>query len=238
MNVFNIVNSLAPIDLRNIRRDNSLKWMIFIPILMALFLRWGVPPISDRLMEEYGFFLTPYYPVFIAYFFVINCPLVFAVLTGLLLLDEKDDNTLTALQVTPLSLNRYIAYRVAIPVLLTIMLMFIIFPIANIVRFDPVVILWTAIVAAPIAPMVALFIATYAQNKVQGFALLKLSGIVLLAPIPKPNDTPALSFKRSVLGETHSQPNPPPIFLKEPLFLSPVEPDLAEALFLAGGVLQ
>lgn len=33
------------------------------------------------------------------------------------------------------------------------------------------------------APMLALYLASHAQNKVQGFALMKLSGIVLFAPI-------------------------------------------------------
>ncbi len=183
MNARTVLRSLGPIDIRSVRRDSALSWMIFIPILSALVLRWGVPPLTARLLERNGFDLAPYYPVILAYFFVVMCPITFGVLIGFLLLDEKDDNTLTALQVTPLSLNSYLAYRVAIPVVLTIVLMFVIFPLANLGPFDPMVILVSAIAAAPMAPMFALFLAAQAQNKVQGFALMKLAGIVLFAPI-------------------------------------------------------
>jgi fluoroquinolone transport system permease protein len=183
MNLNMIFRSLGPIDIRNIRRDSMISWMIFLPVMLALFMRWAVPPITARLMQQYDFDFTIYYPVLLAYFFVGMCPMIFGALIGFLLLDEKDDKTLTALQVTPLPLNSYILYRVAIPVILTIVLMFIIFPLSNMVIFNPRTILLTAIAAAPMAPMLALFFASFAQNKIQGFALMKLTGIVLLAPV-------------------------------------------------------
>lgn len=183
MNLNMIFRSLGPIDIRNIRRDSMISWMILLPVMLALFMRWGVPPITARLMQQYNFDFTTYYPVLLAYFFVGMCPMIFGALIGFLLLDEKDDKTLTALQVTPLPLNSYILYRVAIPVILTIVLMFIIFPLSNMVIFNPRTIFLTAISAAPMAPMLALFFASFAQNKIQGFALMKLTGVVLLAPV-------------------------------------------------------
>lgn len=182
MNLSVIFRSLGPIDIRNIRRDNMLSWMIFIPVLCALVLRWGVPPLTASLQREYGFDLTPYYPALLAYFLVVMTPIVFAVLIGFLLLDEKDDNTLTALQVTPLSLNSYIAYRVAIPLVLTVGMLFILFPLANLGSLSWAATLVVALAAAPQAPMFALFLAALAQNKVQGFALMKMAGMLLLAP--------------------------------------------------------
>jgi fluoroquinolone transport system permease protein len=178
-----ILRSLGPIDLRGIRRDSMLSWMIVIPILSALILRWAVPPLTEALIWRYDFNLEPYYPVLLAYFFVVMSPIIFSVLVGFLLLDEKDDRTLTALLITPLSINSYLAYRVALPVILTILLMFIIFPLANLgeLTFGPL--LLTAISAAPMSPMFAMYLASMAQNKVQGFALTKLSGFVLFVPI-------------------------------------------------------
>lgn len=183
MSFVTALRALGPIDIRGVRRDSMLKWMIFVPVACALILRWGVPPLTRRLLAAYRFDLIPYYPVLLAYFLVLMCPIVFGTLIGFLLLDEKDDHTLTALAVTPLALTSYIAYRVAVPVLLTIVLMFVLFPLANLTAFDAPVILLTAIAAAPTAPMFAMFVASQAQNKVQGFALMKLSGMVLFAPV-------------------------------------------------------
>jgi fluoroquinolone transport system permease protein len=72
---------------------------------------------------------------------------------------------------------------VAVPIILTFVLMFAIFPLANLTPFNVRTILISAIAAAPMAPMLALLLASFAQNKVQGFALMKLTGIVLFAPI-------------------------------------------------------
>jgi fluoroquinolone transport system permease protein len=150
---------------------------------MALLARWGVPPLTAWLMEQYEFDLTHYYPVLLAYFFIGMCPMLFGAVIGFLLLDEKDDRTLTALQVTPLPLSGYVLYRVTVPIILTFGLMFVIFPLANLTPFEPRVILISAVAAAPMAPMLALFIAAIAQNKVQGFALMKLTGFIFIAPV-------------------------------------------------------
>lgn len=183
MNLNMVFRSLGPIDIRSVRRDSLISWMIYIPIFMALLMRWGVPPLTARLMQEYSFDLVPYYPVLLAYFFIGMCPMIFGALIGFLLLDEKDDRTLTALQVTPLPLNGYILYRVTVPILLTFGLMFILFPLANLTPFDLRTILLSAIAAAPMAPMLALIFGSVAQNKVQGFALMKLMGFIFVAPI-------------------------------------------------------
>ncbi len=183
MNVVQALRALGPIDLRGVRRDSTLSWMVFVPLVSALALRWGLPPLSARLLERYDFDLTPYYPALLAYFFVVMTPVVFGTLIGFLLLDEKDDKTLTALQVTPLSLNGYMAYRITIPVLLTLLMMFVIFPLSMLDDLPLLHILITALAAAPLSPLFALYLASMAQNKVQGFALMKLSGFLLLVPI-------------------------------------------------------
>lgn len=183
MNITKVLRSLGPIDIRNIRRDSLVAWMIYIPILMALLVRFGAPPLTARLLEQYNFDLTTYYPVLLSYFFIGMCPIVFGAVIGFLLLDEKDDRTLTALQVTPMPLSSYLIYRVSVPIILTIVMFFIVFPLANLTTFDARMILICGIAAAPMAPMLALFLAAIAENKIQGFALMKLTGIFLLAPI-------------------------------------------------------
>ncbi len=183
MNIAAVVRTLGPIDVRNVYRDSALKWMVFLPVLSALVLRFGIPPLTRRLLLTSGFDLVPYYPAILAYFIVFTTPLVFGVLVGFLLLDEKDDGTLTALQVSPLPLNRYLAYRVAIPIALTVGMVFLLFPLAGLDRFRPTLVAGAAVAAAPQAPLSALFLAALASNKVQGFALMKVTGVVLAAPL-------------------------------------------------------
>lgn len=183
MKASHLFYSLAPIDLRSVLRDKMLSWMIFIPIVIALVIRWGVPPLTSRLLEEYGLDLSLYYPAILAYFLILMGPVMFGSLVGFILLDERDDGTLVALQVTPLPLTGYLLYRIGFPMVLTVLLIFLLFPLAKLSPIGPGSLLLTALVAAPLTPLFALFYASFAENKVQGFALMKAFGALFMLPI-------------------------------------------------------
>ena len=57
------------------------------------------------------------------------------------------------------------------------------FPLAGLAGAGIAAVLLAALTAAPLAPLVALGLATCAENKVQGLALLKGSSVLLIAPI-------------------------------------------------------
>lgn len=178
-----MVRSLAPIDLRSIWRDSMLSWMVFIPFVTSIILRLGLPPLRARIMVLSGFDLEPYYPLILAVYVVLLTPMLFGTLVGFLLLDEKDNDTLTALQVSPLPMTTYAGYRLALPMLLSFILSFLIYPLVNLAPIATQDLLLMAVVAAPAGPALALFIAGFAENKVQGFALLKALGGVLMLPL-------------------------------------------------------
>jgi fluoroquinolone transport system permease protein len=186
MNAINILKSLGPIDARNISRDSSLKWMIFLPIFTAFLTRLALPAIAREIEVRWVFDLLPYYPLILSFVIVLLTPLTFGVLVGFLLLDERDDNTLIALLVSPLPLRSYIIYRTAVPILLTVIMTFAVSWIVSINQIGFLPLLSIGVVAAPLAPLFALFLASTAQNKVQGFAIMKGAGIIL--------ELPALAF--------------------------------------------
>ena len=170
--------SLGAIDARNVARDSMLRWIaIFTPAFGLLF-RFAVPRIADTLHGQFGFELVAYYPLLASFL-----PLVAAGLTGtvvgFLLLDQRDDQTLTALMVTPLSLGDYLRYRLSGLMLLSAMFVALMVPLAGLSETTALQVV-AAITAAPLAPIYALFLGTFAANKVQGFALAKAVGVVLV----------------------------------------------------------
>jgi fluoroquinolone transport system permease protein len=182
MKALNAIRALGPIDLKSIRRDSLLRWMVLFPLLIALLVRWGVPAVTRYSIEQFRFDLTPYYDLVMS-LVLLMIPVMFGMIVGFLLLDQRDDRTLSALQVTPLGLNGYLVYRISAPVLLSGLITFAVFPLANLVSVAPLRLLFTALAAAPLAPLCALALAAFAENKVQGFALSKASGAVLLPPL-------------------------------------------------------
>ena len=177
-----VVRALGPIDAKSVARDSMLRWLVGIPIAYALGFRWGVPVLHGWLGERYGFDLTPYYPLLTS-FLVLMTPALLGAVVGFLLLDQRDDRTLTALQVTPLTVEGYLAYRIAVPMVVSVPIVVASIAIADLVTMRVVPALAAAVQAAPAAPLFALFVGAFASNKVQGFALLKGVGVLGWPPV-------------------------------------------------------
>ena len=177
-----VIRTLGPIDARSVARDSMLRWLVGTPIVFALAFRWGVPVLHAWLGERYGFDLAPYYPLLTS-FLVLMVPTLLGAVVGFLLLDQRDDRTLTALQVTPLTVEGYLAYRIAVPMLVSIPVMMASMAIADLVTMGVGAAFAASVQAAPAAPLYALFVAAFASNKVQGFALLKGVGVLTWPPV-------------------------------------------------------
>lgn len=183
MNLSQIARALGPIDAKSIQRDSLLRWMIFLPILLAIAARWLMPLILQWVGSILGLDLMPNYPPLMGYALLVLIPFLAATVVGFLLLDQRDDGTLSALQVTPLSINGYLLYRLSMPMLASILATLIVLPLSGVIQLPLFTLLLLAIGAAPLAPLMALALAVIAQNKVQGFAVMKASGIILLPPM-------------------------------------------------------
>lgn len=177
------LRALGAIDRLSVRRDPLLRWMVLLPPGLALTVRWVFPTLLDRAEAAFAVELDPLYPAIAGYVLLILVPNLAGMVVGFLLLDQRDDDTLTALRVTPLPVGAYLAYRLALPVLLSAALTLALFPLAGLAGPGPLALLGAALGAAPFAPLFALFLAAFAANKVQGFALTKAAGALLGAPI-------------------------------------------------------
>jgi fluoroquinolone transport system permease protein len=101
---------------------------------------------------------------------------------GFLLIEEKDENTLVALQVTPLPMRGFLLYRMGIAFVLSFVVVLISLPLTGLVSLSWPLVLVT-LATAPIAPLIAILYATFAENKVQGFGFLKAIGTLNIIPI-------------------------------------------------------
>ena len=171
-------------DLKSITRDPPLICMLIVPPTMVLAVRLILPWLTGSVAESFDFDLVPYYPVLLSFFFVLQLPLLFGLLVGLLILDERDDDTLTALRVTPISAAGYALYRGGAAVLLSTIYVTVALPLTG---FMPPALLPAVIPIATLSGIVALLfgllLATLASNKVEGLALMKALGVFLLGPL-------------------------------------------------------
>ncbi len=169
--------ALCGVDFKNLRRDPMLAWLTVAPVAIALVTRWGMPALTATLRARYDFDLLPYYPLILS-FLLVTMPTIVGAIIGFMLLDQRDDGTLSALQVTPLTLRRYLFYRAAAPMVLSLVMTAFAMTVSGLMVGGLAQLLLYSLVAAPLGPLFALFIASTAANKVQGFALMKASGVI------------------------------------------------------------
>jgi fluoroquinolone transport system permease protein len=182
MNVLRAFRALGPVDVYSVQRDSLLRWLVFLPLVIVIAIRIAVPAATILLWERLSFDLRPYYDL-IASFLYLIMPLLVGMVLGFLLLDQRDDQTLMALQVTPLSLNGYLTYRISLPLLVSFSTTLIMVPLAGLGSTNWTAHLAAAVCSAPLAPIFALFNAAFAENKVQGFAVMKASSVISIPPL-------------------------------------------------------
>jgi len=171
--------TLAWGDLKSLSRDNFLILIYCIPVFIALLFRFAVP-VAAGLVHEWVD-LTAHY-AFIMSFLTFMTPSFVGMVMGFMLLDDRDEDILSYMAVTPLSRTGYLVYRIISPVLVSFFLMYIMLFIAGLTPVPVVRLIPVGIMAAMEAPILALFLAAFANNKVEGLAVYKLAGIIFLAP--------------------------------------------------------
>ena len=176
------LRALVYADSRSLCRDPLLGWVLLLPLGLAVLFRILSPRAGGELLTATGFDLAPYYPLIMGGY-LMTTPGIVGMVTGFLLLDERDARTLMALRVTPLSMRRYLAYRVTLPLLLGTAATLVGYPLIGITPLPLTSLLAIAAVAALSAPLLALVLATAAPNKVAGFAMVKVLNGVNLLPV-------------------------------------------------------
>lgn len=174
-------SALLKADFKNIRRDPMLMMAGAAPLIIIALLLFGFPLLNSLLLSRLAFNLTPYFP-FAAVFLLHVIPMLIGMIYGFILLDERDEGLLAFYAVTPLGKNGYLKMRMAAPVVFSFIVLLLFIWITN---FDHGLI-WLkhiplALITSLQAPMMLLFLAAYAGNKVEGMAITKGFGVLMMA---------------------------------------------------------
>lgn len=168
-------------DLRLAWKDPVLMAVLIGPLMLLLLSRWGYPVADNWLDVNYSFQLEPYRG-FTASLLVTTIPMLTGMLTGLLMLDERDENMIAYYAVTPLTNKGYLLYRLTLPFLLCTVLSIAYLTLSNLSE-DGVVSLFVILLLALEAPLFSLILAAFSANKVEGLALSKIGGLFIAGPV-------------------------------------------------------
>lgn len=193
MQITSVIAKMGRNDAKIITRDSFLIVLFAYGVATFIAMRLLLPPITDALLNRMDFDLAPYYPLLIATAVLHQVAAVLGgTIVGFLLIDERDNNTITALMVTPVSMGQYVVYRVILPIVFCVALglvgLLLLAPFSSLSTLQMLIL---SLLNGGFAALVTLTMATFASNKVEGFALIKIVGsliIIVLAAwwIPTP----------------------------------------------------
>ena len=173
-----MIKTVLIAELKNMVRDKMYLFFAIYPIILG-FVGYLLIPYIDKRSAP-----TSLVPEIIAMFLILMTAYVFGALMGFTLLDDKDDKVLLSLKITPISVKYYVIIKLVISFVFGIFATIILIIATN---FLPDAALWEIIlitlVASLQAPGVALVVNSFATNKVEGFVIMKLSGMILILPV-------------------------------------------------------
>ena len=170
--------ALVRADLRNVLRDSTMVMVLFGPV--ALFALLGfLPLIEALLLSELQFDLFPYRPPLVTFLGLIP-GLLFAMIYGFIVLDERDEQIVEVMSVTPLRKEGYLRYKLLIPMLLSFLGPPIIQFSFSLLSLSMTALLPISFMAGLEAGLGVLFLVSFSSNKVEGMAFGKLLGIFYL----------------------------------------------------------
>jgi fluoroquinolone transport system permease protein len=173
------VAALLRTDWRNVARDPLLLLVLIVPVLLAGLVRvafpWTVAVASPHVdLEPYGPFLVGY--------MLILTPMLVGGAVGFMLLDEREEQVLAAIAVTPLGKRGWLTYRLTAPVAATALVAIPALYLSGLEPSSPGRMLVVVVLAALEAPLATLLLAALAANKVQAMALAKAGTLLVIAP--------------------------------------------------------
>lgn len=166
-------------DAKNWLRDPMLAFAAAGPLLLAGVIRVIAPVITTRLAGIVD--LTVYYPV-IAGSMAVFGPGIFGFIVGMLILEDRDTDILTAYRTSPLSLHGYLLYRGSTTFFFSFLSTLPALLVVGLVQSSALILLGTVVLGALSGPVIGLVLGLVASNSIEGIALSKFMNIVLLGP--------------------------------------------------------
>ena len=171
---------------KQIFKDSMLVAVCAAVLLTAFFIRFGVPAIEGLLC---GYFqkqaiLTDYYLLFDLLLALVT-PYMLCFASAMMMLTEYDDNMASYLAVTPVGKRGYIRSRLVFPAVISFIVSVVLMHWFPLTAWPLWMLLLTCFLACVTSVSVALLLFSFSHNRVEGMAMAKLSGLLMLGlPVP------------------------------------------------------
>lgn len=162
-------------ELKNIIRDKMYAFFLVYPVIISVVSYFLIPYLYD---------LNPLASDITFLGLLLMNSFIFGVVTSFTLLDDQDDNVLLSLKITPISVKLFVLFKLLMSYIFGIVsTLLMLLSVDYFAQTNLIDLLFILILAPMQGPILAMLIASISRNKVEGFVIMKLSGLILMVPI-------------------------------------------------------
>lgn len=175
-----MIGTVIKNELRSMRRDPLYLFFAAYPVILGVIgyflIDWMEQP------EQNIDFIVP---KILAMFFIIMTGYIFGALTAFTLLDDKDDNVLMSLKITPINVKTYVIVKLVVSFIFGFIATIVITLATGFLGDTASIwtILGVSFLGALQGPGLTLIVNSFSSNKVEGFVYMKMSGLMLIMPV-------------------------------------------------------
>lgn len=173
-----MIGTVIKAEFKNLFRDKMYAFFCVFPAVLGVVGYYLIPYVKDH--SPVG---SPI-PEIIAMFLILMTGYIFGAIIAFTLLDDKDDNVLLSLKITPISVKYYVVVKLVVSYIFGFAATLILIFATSFLKGSSI---WTIILISMIsalqAPLIALIVNSFSRNKVEGFVVMKSSGLMLIIPV-------------------------------------------------------
>jgi fluoroquinolone transport system permease protein len=183
-------------DARLIRRNSILFGMFIFALYIGTVLKFGLPWLDGYLsniglMTEASGRFSEYFPLIISNLMIFTGAILVGGVFSFILLQEKDEDTLRVLYISPLSMGTYLNFRILLVFLVSVVVVFGLFIFVNISMPHIIAFAVSILSAGQWASINFLLLILISKSKVQGMnngKIVSFIGYILVASwwVPEP----------------------------------------------------
>ncbi len=162
-------------------KDGMLIMILIAPLLIGTIFKFGIPFLELQLTSYFDkeVILKDYFILFDLLLATLT-PYLVSFAASMTMLDEFDSNLINHLCITPLGKKGYLISRVVLPILIAYIISIIIVSVFSITSWSFIMIISICLLTSLLSFTSTLIVFSFSKNKIEGLALAKLSGIVMI----------------------------------------------------------
>jgi fluoroquinolone transport system permease protein len=168
-------------DIKQILRDPVMTLLLVAPLLLIIVFKILEVFLIPFLLQKTGFDVMPYASYIFSFILLMNSGML-GIVTGFMMLDERDGNIAQLLEITPLGRSGYLLNRLSFASMLSVFYCLVSFAVFSLVDLPFYSIILLCFLSAIYTAIIGLLIYSGADDKVKGLTFAKgLNTLVLFA---------------------------------------------------------